>query len=157
GDDLGDRRARSADVLPRRGPGHRPAAHGPGTGGAGVAGQAHRGHGRAARHRPVGRAGRARVLRRRPVTDWTQTRELRLRASVLAHFELPWLGPLPEPAPVDALLQDCYRTAGADGVGHWVMPDSARREILLEAGLDRARQAWQALTTRPDTAEQQVI
>lgn len=91
------------------------------------------------------------------MTDWTQTRELRLRASVLAHFELPWLGPLPEPAPVDALLQDCYRTAGADGVGHWVMPDSARREILMEAGLDRARQAWQALTTRPDTAEQQVI
>ncbi|MGH3407812.1 MAG: hypothetical protein ACRDRJ_35720 [Streptosporangiaceae bacterium] len=83
------------------------------------------------------------------MTDWTETQELRLRASALSYFELPWLGPLPEPAPVDALLQDCYRIAGADGVGHWVMPDAARREILRAAGLDRARQAWRALTTAP--------
>lgn len=89
--------------------------------------------------------------------EWSEVDELRLRASLLAFFELPWLGPLADSPLIDQLLQDCHRIAGPDGVRHWTLPDSARRDTLRAAGLTRARDAWRALAHRPDTAEQSVI
>src|SRR5690349_5741292 len=91
------------------------------------------------------------------IDDLEDLDELRLRASLLSFFEIPWLGLTPSSAAVDTLLRDCDRVQGPDGRRHWSMSDSARREALLHAGLQRAQAAWLALDFRPDDDEQKVI
>jgi propane 2-monooxygenase small subunit len=83
--------------------------------------------------------------------------ELLLRACLLSCFEVSWLGLPASDASADLLLQQCIRSVGSDGLRHWAVPDSTRRDVLRGAGLEQARRAWLALAHRPGDDRQWVI
>lgn len=85
--------------------------------------------------------------------------ELRLRATVLSHFEVPWLGPeaADDEAVDDMLIQDCRRVRASDGMRHWALDDSVRRVVASGRGLDDLRGAWRLAEIRPDDATQWAI
>ncbi|MBP2330362.1 hypothetical protein JOF56_010747 [Kibdelosporangium banguiense] len=79
--------------------------------------------------------------------------ELRLRASLLSHYELSWLGVGDEGS---ALFAESTRVL-VDGVRHWALDDSVRRSIAAQATFDELRTAWELLDHRPSDDRQQAI
>lgn len=86
--------------------------------------------------------------------------QLQVRASVLAHFELEWLGLDTDghDNELDAfLLIDCGRTRSNHSPARlWRVTDEVRRSAA-RLGKEVLRDAWRAVSNRPDTPEQQVI
>lgn len=93
--------------------------------------------------------------------------DLRLRAAVLSHFELDWLGvPAPDDeaadeatdeATPDLLLAESERVEGPDGKRHWALDDAARRGAVAAAGFDALRRAWASVRHRPEDDRQWAI
>ena len=83
---------------------------------------------------------------------------LRLRASMLSHFDVPWLGTIEDADALDrVLLEDCSRVSGADGVRYWAMDDAVRRGVVAEATQTDLLDALGQLQERPDDREQWAI
>ncbi|HEX8865358.1 MAG TPA: ATP-binding protein, partial [Lentzea sp.] len=81
-------------------------------------------------------------------------RELRLRASLLAHYELPWLGVDHE----DGVLFPESRRVGVEpGVRRWCLDDSVRRSAVAGVRPKELRRVWSALVKRPDDPRQWAI
>jgi AAA ATPase-like protein len=85
--------------------------------------------------------------------------ELRLRATALSHFEVPWLGPgiVEDDGVAELLLEDCERVQGPDGVRHWSLDEGVRRSVVSRRGVDELRAAWRSLEKRPEDAQQWAI
>ena len=83
---------------------------------------------------------------------------VRLRASMLSHFDVPWLGAVEDPDALDRLLlEDCSRVSGVDGVRYWAMDDAVRRGVVAEASQTDLLEALGQLQERPDDQEQWAI
>ncbi|ANN19529.1 hypothetical protein SD37_30525 [Amycolatopsis orientalis] len=84
---------------------------------------------------------------------------LRLRATVLSHYELPWLGVDPEL--VDAigpeLFPESARVRTGDGQLHWRLDDVVRRSLVQRIGFAGLRDAWTRLPHRPSDDRQWAI
>jgi hypothetical protein len=84
--------------------------------------------------------------------------QLLLRASVLSHFDPPWLGEDSEDEALGTmLLQDCHRVDGPDGRRHWAVDDGVRRSVVASVDPALLRYAVDIAAHRPDTAEQWAI
>ncbi|MGW4393826.1 CHAT domain-containing protein [Amycolatopsis nivea] len=85
--------------------------------------------------------------------------ELRLRAALLSHYELPWLGTGEELADTDGveLFGESARVRTGDGHRHWTLHDAARRSAVHAASPRRVRAAWKAITQRPNDDRQWAI
>lgn len=81
-------------------------------------------------------------------------RELRLRASLLAHYELRWLGVDHEDG---VLFPDSRRVRVESGMRHWCLDDSVRRSVAGGVELGELQRAWSGLVERPDDARQWAI
>ena len=81
-------------------------------------------------------------------------RELRLRASLLAHYELHWLGVEDE---AGVLFPDSRRVRVESGMRHWCLDDSVRRSTVAGVGLSELRRVWSRLPERPGDARQWAI
>ncbi|MCC8247632.1 CHAT domain-containing protein [Saccharothrix luteola] len=79
--------------------------------------------------------------------------QLRLRASLLSHYELSWIGTGTEG---EALLAESTRVL-VGGVRHWMLDDSVRRSVTSRATFDELRAAWSRLAYRPSDARQRAI
>ncbi|MEV6911881.1 CHAT domain-containing protein [Amycolatopsis sp. NPDC051071] len=87
------------------------------------------------------------------------TRELRLRAALLSHYELPWLGvgdDLTE-AIGPGLFADSTRVRVGDGRRHWRLDDAVRRSLVQQATFGELRDTWARLRHRPDDDRQWAI
>ncbi|MGW4128234.1 CHAT domain-containing protein [Amycolatopsis japonica] len=84
---------------------------------------------------------------------------LRLRATALSHYELPWLGVDPEL--VDAIGPDLFpesaRVRTGDGQRHWRLDDVVRRSLVQRIGFAGLRDAWTRLPHRPSDDRQWAI
>ncbi|MET8853390.1 CHAT domain-containing protein [Amycolatopsis sp. NPDC004625] len=85
--------------------------------------------------------------------------ELRLRAALLSHYELPWLGTSDELAHADGaeLFSESARVRTGDGHRHWALHDAVRRSAVRRANADRVRAAWKAIAQRPEDDRQWAI
>lgn len=81
-------------------------------------------------------------------------RELRLRASLLAHYELHWLGVEDEDG---VLFPDSRRVRVESGMRHWCLDDSVRRSTVAGVELSELRRVWSQLRERPGDARQWAI
>jgi tetratricopeptide (TPR) repeat protein len=85
--------------------------------------------------------------------------ELRRRATVVAHFELEWLGvgDAGGDQVEELLLNDCGRVEGPDGVRHWTLYDGVRRAVVARTARSILRATWKAIPVRPEGPEQWAI
>ncbi len=87
------------------------------------------------------------------------TRELRLRAALLSHYELPWLGvgeDLTE-AIGPRLFAESTRVLVGDGRRHWRLDDAVRRSLVQQATFGELRDTWARIRHRPDDDRQWAI
>ncbi|RAS59504.1 hypothetical protein C8D87_114116 [Lentzea atacamensis] len=82
------------------------------------------------------------------------TRELRLRASLLSHYELHWLGVDREDG---VLFPDSHRVRVESGMRHWCLDDSVRRSVVAGVPLSQLQRVWSELVERPGDARQWAI
>ncbi|MDX8142101.1 AAA family ATPase [Lentzea sp. BCCO 10_0061] len=80
--------------------------------------------------------------------------ELRLRASLLSHYELTWLGVDEEGG---VLFPDSHRVRVESGTRHWCLDDSVRRSAVAGVTPHELRLAWTQLVERPGDPRQWVI
>lgn len=85
--------------------------------------------------------------------------ELRLRATVLSHYELPWLGVDDELVDTigQALFPESARVRTGDGLRHWRLDDAVRRSLVQRVGFAGLRDAWTRLPHRPSDDRQWAI
>jgi tetratricopeptide (TPR) repeat protein len=81
-------------------------------------------------------------------------RELRLRASLLAHYELPWLGVDQEDG---VLFPDSRRVRVESGLRHWSLDDSVRRSVVAGVRFSELQRVWSELVERPGDPRQWAI
>ncbi|OXM55758.1 CHAT domain-containing protein [Amycolatopsis alba] len=86
-------------------------------------------------------------------------RELRLRATLLSHYELPWLGVGAELTETigPTLFPDSTRVRTGDGQRHWRLNDTVRRSLVLQADFAELRAAWARIPRRPADDRQWAI
>ena len=84
---------------------------------------------------------------------------LRVRATVMSHFEVSWLGgdAATDDAVSDLLSEDCGRVAGPDGVNHWALAEGVRRSVVGTAGVAELREARQAVDAPSGDPQQWAI
>ncbi|WP_410583155.1 CHAT domain-containing protein [Amycolatopsis sp. lyj-108] len=89
----------------------------------------------------------------------TSPHELRLRATLLSHYELPWLGVGAELAEKagPTLFPDSTRVRTGDGHRHWRLNDSVRRSLVLQVGFAALRDTWERIPRRPSDDRQWAI
>lgn len=85
--------------------------------------------------------------------------DLRLRAAVLSHYELSWLGVdkavAEEVGP--ALFPESARVRTGDGRRHWRLDDTVRRSLAQRVDFAKLRDAWIQLPHRPSDDRQWAI
>ncbi|HEU5469085.1 MAG TPA: hypothetical protein VFV67_00415 [Actinophytocola sp.] len=79
--------------------------------------------------------------------------ELRLRASLLSHYELSWIGAGDEG---EALFADSTRVLVGD-MRHWALDDAVRRSVTSRMPLSELQRAWRSLVHRPSDDRQRAI
>lgn len=81
------------------------------------------------------------------------TEEARLRAALVSHYELDWLGVLDG----TTLFADSTRVRTRDGGFHWKLNDTVRRAVVRRATRAELRAAWSRIPRRPTDDRQWAI
>nr|WP_052477852.1 CHAT domain-containing protein [Kibdelosporangium sp. MJ126-NF4]CEL14459.1 Tetratricopeptide TPR_4 [Kibdelosporangium sp. MJ126-NF4]CTQ88824.1 Tetratricopeptide TPR_4 [Kibdelosporangium sp. MJ126-NF4] len=89
----------------------------------------------------------------------TDMDEVWLRAALLSHYDMPWLGvdgDLAESSGA-ALFPESTRVRTGDGERHWRLNDSTRRTVVRRFPFDRLRSTWSRISHRPADDRQWAI